>query len=75
MVKVFKPTGKDTVSNRKIAQTAEDRAQQIKDFRADKAHKQKLKEERFAQIEERRKNRPASPKSGGGIDVRVSGNN
>jgi len=74
MVKVFKPTGKDTISNRKIEQTAEDRAQHLKDFRADKEHKQKLKDERFAKLAERKK-RPASPKGGGGIDVRVSGDN
>jgi hypothetical protein len=74
MVKVFKPTGKDTVSNRKITQTADDRKQQLKDFRADKEHKQKLKDERYAKMAERKK-RPSSPKGGGGIDIRVTGEN
>jgi hypothetical protein len=73
MVKVFKPTGKDTVSNRKISQTADDRKQQLKEFREDKEHKQKLKEERFAKIAEKRKRRPPTGGGGGGINVKVGG--
>lgn len=67
MSKVFRPAA--NVSNRKVSQTAEDRARQLVEFREDKDHKQKLKEERYAKMAEKRKQRAG----GKGIDVRVSG--
>ena len=73
MTKVFKPTGKDVVSPRRLPQTQDDRKRQIQEFREDKEHKRKLKEERFAKIAEKQKQRPTSPKGRGGINVRVRG--
>ena len=67
MVKVFTPKKGETV--RHIDMTKEDRQNNLKDFREDKMHQQRLKEERFATIRERRKNRPGG--SGGGINITV----
>lgn len=72
-ITVMKPTGKDAVSVRKITQTKEDRQRNLEDFRADKAEKQRLKEERFEAIKARRKDKPGSPKGGSGINIVVEG--
>jgi len=72
-INVMKPTNKDAVSNRHIPQTAEDRKQQLSDFKAGQAEKEKIKDERFAAIKAKRKPRDGSPKSGGGINITVKG--
>lgn len=48
-----------------------DRERFAKQWRDDRDHKEKLKNERFAAIQERRKNKPGG--SGGGINIEVSG--
>lgn len=72
-INVMKPTGKDAVSNRHITQTVEDRKQQLSDFKADKAEKEKIKNERFEAIKAKRKPRDGSPKGGRGINITVEG--
>lgn len=65
-------TPKSGESTRRIEQTPEDRAEFQRQWKEDKEHKQKLKEERFAAIRERRKkNRPSD--GGGGINIEVTG--
>lgn len=65
-------TPKSGESTRRIEQTPEDRAEFQRQWKEDKEHKQKLKEERFAAIQERRKkNRPSD--GGGGINIEVTG--
>ena len=66
---VFRPNTAE--STRHIEQTADDRAKHLKEFREDKEHKQKLKEERFAKIQERRK-KHGPGQSGGGINIEVT---
>lgn len=72
MPEVMKPNNKDSVSVRRINTTTEDRKKHAKEFREDKEYKQKIKEERFARIEERRKGKPSGGK-GGGINIEVKG--
>jgi hypothetical protein len=49
-----------------------DRERFAKQWRDDRDHKEKLKNERFAAIQERRKNNKPGG-SGGGINIEVSG--
>ena len=70
-VHVYTPNESESV--RHIESTKEDRAKHAKEFREQKKHEQKCKEERFAAIRERRKNKPGSGGSGGGINIEVSG--
>ena len=72
-INVMKPTNKDAVSTRKLSQTKEDRARDLADFKADKADKQRIKEERFEKIKAKRKPRGGSGGSGGGINITVKG--
>lgn len=72
-INVMKPTNKDAVSTRHIPQTQEDRKQQHEDFKAGRAEKEKIKNERFEAIKAKRKPRDGSPKSGGGINITVEG--
>jgi hypothetical protein len=67
-VHVATPVGGEHV--RHIETTKEDRARYAQEFREEKQHQQKLKEERFAKIEARRKNKPGG---GGGINIEVEG--
>lgn len=67
---VLRPKGGESV--RHIATTREDRARNAKKFREDKEHQRKIKDERFAAIQERRdkSKRPGgSGGSGGGINI------
>jgi hypothetical protein len=73
MPEIMKPTNKDTVSSRRINSTKEDRAKQLKEFKEDKAHKEKLKEDRYARLKERQKGKP-SGKGTGRINIEVTGN-
>ncbi len=69
-VVVMKPGKGDSVSVRAIPQTKEDRQEDIKAFREHKTEQDKLKKERFAKIEERRKNRPSrGPRGDSGINI------
>ena len=68
MVKVYTPKKAESV--RKIEPTKEERKKFAKEFREEKEHQQKIKDERFAAIRERRKNKPGG--SGGGINIDVT---
>lgn len=70
-INVMKPTNKDAVSTRHIPQTQEDRKQQHEDFKADKAEKERIKNERFEAIKAKRKPRDGSPTGGRGINIVV----
>jgi hypothetical protein len=70
-INVMKPTNKDTVSTRHLPQSADDRKQQLSDFKAGQAEKEKIKEDRFAAIKAKRKPRPGAGGSGGGINITV----
>lgn len=70
-INVMKPTNKDAVSTRHIPQTVEDRKQQLSDFKADRAEKERIKGERFAAIKAKRKPRDGNPKGGKGINIVV----
>lgn len=72
MVKVMTPGKSDAVSIRHIPATQEDRAEQVKNFRKRKNEEQKIKEERFDKIKERRKNRPPAGGPKGGINIEVT---
>lgn len=72
MPEVMKPNNKDSVSVRRINTTQEDRKKHAKEFREDKEHKQKIKEERFAKIEERRKKPSGGSGGKGGINIEVT---
>ena len=67
----MKPGAQDAVSIRNIPASRKDREELNKSFREQKQLEQKLKEERFAKIKERRKNRPPGPS--GGINIEVTG--
>jgi hypothetical protein len=71
-VKVMKPGKGDAISVRHLSPTQKDREQDRKAFREHKENQQKIKEERFAAIQKRRKNRPSSGGSGGKINVKVT---
>jgi len=68
-VVIATPKGGESV--RHIETTKEDRAKHAKEFREQKKHEQKMKEERYAKIQERRKNKPSG--GGGGINIEVTG--
>jgi len=70
MSQVYSP--KSPESSQTVHATNEDRVKHAKQFKEQKAHEQKCKDERFAKIREDRKNRPG-PKGGGGINIEVSG--
>lgn len=54
-----------------VYSTKEDRAKHAKQFREGKKHQDKLKNERFAAIQNRRKKKPGP--GGGGINIEVKG--
>jgi hypothetical protein len=68
-VHVATPPGGEHVQH--IETTKEDRIRHAKEFREQKEHERKIKEERFAALRERRKNKPGG--SGGGINIEVTG--
>ena len=59
-----------TVHVRHIPADEEDRKRFAKQWREDRDFKEKVKKERFAKFQERRKNKPGG--SGGGINVEVT---
>ncbi len=72
MSEVMKPGAKDTISIRKIPATKKDRKELQIAFRKQKEDARKQKEERFAAILERRKNKPGSSGGSGGINIEVT---
>ncbi len=70
MAEIFQP--KEAVSVRHIEADAEDRTKHAKQFREQKDHEAKLKDERFAAIRERRKKGSVGG-SGAGINIEVKG--
>lgn len=73
-VTIMKPGKGDAISVRHIPQTEDDRKRHAKEFREQKKHEREMKEERFAAIRERRKNKKpgGSGGSGGGINIEVT---
>ena len=69
MAEVFRP--KEAMSTRHITPTEKERVKYAKEFREQKDHEAKLKDERFAAIEERRKKGPSGG-SGAGINIEVT---
>ncbi len=67
-IHVMTPGAGDAVSERHLHQTKEERVQHGKEFRKEKEYQQKVKEERFAAIRDRQKNRPGGG-SGAGINI------
>lgn len=72
MANVMTPRGKDSVSVRTVHTTKEDRAKNLENFRERKKQEQEIKDQRFAEIKERRKGRKPSGGSGGGINIEVT---
>ena len=73
MTNVMKPNQKDAVSVRQVPTTEADRKDNVEKFKERKAEQEQIKNERFAAIEEKRKNRP--PRGGGsgaGINIEVT---
>ena len=68
-VHVATPKGGEHVQH--IHSTKEDRAKHAKQFREQKDHEKKLKDERFAAIRARQKNKSGG--SGAGINIKVKG--
>ena len=68
MANVFKPN--EAESTRHLHQTDSERRQYNKEFKEQKAHEQKLKEERFDAMRERRK---SASGAGKGINIEVTG--
>lgn len=67
-------TPKGGESTRRVEQTPEDRAEFKRQWQEDRDHKEKLKNERFEAIRERRKNnKPGGSGGSGGINIEVSG--
>lgn len=61
------------VSTRRIEQTPEDRAEFKRQWKEDHEHKERLKEERYAAIRERRKNnKPGGSGGSSGINIEVN---
>lgn len=75
MVTIMKPNNKDAVSVRSIPAPEEDRAKNLESFRERKRQEQEVKDQRFAEIKERRKGRKPSGGSGGGINLEVTSDN
>ena len=71
MANTFRPT--KGVSMRDVPADAEDRKKVNEDFRERKANQDRIKDERFAKIEKRRK--AARDGKGRGINVEVTGDN
>ncbi len=71
-IHVARPRGGEHVQH--ITPTNEDRQNDAKQFREEKKHQQKVKEERFAAIEKRRKGNPSGGSSKS-INIEVTGNN
>jgi galactokinase/mevalonate kinase-like predicted kinase len=71
MVTIMKPGSDDSVSVRRVHETVEDRKKFAKQYREQKEHEQKMKEERFAKIEERRKDGPKGSGSGSSSNINV----
>ena len=67
-VHVATPPGGESV--RHIEATKEDRAKYAKEFREQKEYERKIKDERFAAIKEKRKNKPRG--GGSGINIEVT---
>lgn len=70
---IFRPKNSESV--RHIESTKEDRAKYVKKFREEKKYQDKIKDERFAAIQERRnkdKKPGGSGESGGGINIEVT---
>ncbi len=65
-IHVATPKGGEHIQH--IHSTKEDRAQHAKEFREEKKHQDKLKDERFAAIRERRKKNDSGG-SGAGINI------
>jgi len=65
MANVYTPNKAESV--RRIEPTVSERKKYAKEFREQKEHERKIKDERFAAIRERRKNNPGG--SGGGINI------
>jgi len=72
MANVMKPNQKDAVSVRHIPSTELDRKENVEKFKEHKAEQEKIKDERFAAIEEKRKNRPPRDGKGTGINIEVT---
>ena len=70
-VRVMTRGKQDRVSVRHIHQTKEDRQRHAKEFREDRDHKQKIKEERFARIETERKKKGSGSGGGKNINIKV----
>ena len=71
MANVYTPDKAESV--RRIEPTKDERKKYAKEFREQKEHERKVKDERFAAIRERRKNKPGgSGGSGGGINLEVT---
>jgi hypothetical protein len=68
---VFVATPRGGESVRHLAATKKDRAKHSKQFREQKEYERKIKEERFAAIRDKRKNKPGG-EGGGGINVEVT---
>jgi hypothetical protein len=69
-VHVATPKGGEHVQH--VHSTKEDRAKYAKEFREQKKHQDKMKDERFAKIAARRKNKPGGG-GGNGINIEVKG--
>ena len=67
MTNVYTPGKQQSVQH--ISPTKEERQKDAKAFRAQKERERKIKDERFAEIRERRKNNPSG---GGGINIDVT---
>lgn len=71
MVKIYTPDKAESVH--RIEPTKDERKKYAKEFREQKEHERKIKDERFAAIRDRRKNNPGgSGGSGGGINLEVT---
>jgi len=71
MANVYTPNKAESV--RRIEPTKDERKKYAKQFKEQKEHERKIKDERFAAIRERRKNnKPGSGGSGGGINIDVT---
>ncbi len=71
MPNVYTPDKAESV--RRIEPTKDERKKYAKQFKEQKEHERKIKDERFAAIRERRKNnKPGSGGSGGGINIDVT---
>ena len=56
-----------------VPYTKEDQKKDLNTYKERKAEQEKIKEERFAKIEERRKGTNRNRNSGGGINIEITG--